>query len=144
NDVFTAMQSTFGSFYVNDFTLFGRTYQVSMQSEAEFRRKPEDLKQGFVRSSAREMIPLSSLVKVHRVLGPDTYERFNVYPAAKVMGSLAPGYSSGQALQAAREVADQVLGSNYSLAWTGSAFQEVATQGTGNTAFIFGLIMVFL
>jgi len=61
-----------------------------------------------------------------------------------VMGSPAPGYSSGQALQAAREVADQVLGSDYSLAWTGSAFQEVATQGTGNTAFIFGLIMVFL
>ena len=144
NDVFTAMQSTFGSFYVNDFTLFGRTYQVSMQSEAEFRRKPEDLNQVFVRSSAGEMIPLSSLVKVNRVLGPDTYERFNVYPAAKVMGSPAPGYSSGQALQAAREVADQVLGSDYSLAWTGSAFQEVATQGTGNTAFIFGLIMVFL
>ncbi|PTU76377.1 efflux RND transporter permease subunit [Pseudomonas mangrovi] len=144
NDVFTAMQSTFGSFYVNDFTLFGRTYQVSMQSEAEFRRKPEDLNQVFVRSSTGEMIPLSSLVKVNRVLGPDTYERFNVYPAAKVMGSPAPGYSSGQALQAAREVADQVLGSDYSLAWTGSAFQEVATQGTGNTAFIFGLIMVFL
>ena len=144
NDVFTAMQSTFGSFYVNDFTLFGRTYQVSMQSEAEFRRKPEDLNQVFVRSSTGEMIPLSSLVKVNRVLGPATYERFNVYPAAKVMGSPAPGYSSGQALQAAREVADQVLGSDYSLAWTGSAFQEVATQGTGNTAFIFGLIMVFL
>ena len=144
NEVFTAMQSTFGSFYVNDFSLFGRTYQVSMQSEAEFRRKPEDLDQVFVRSSAGEMIPLSSLVKVNRVLGPDTYERFNVYPAAKVMGSPAPGYSSGQALQAAREVAEQVLGSNYSLAWTGSAFQEVATQGTGNTAFIFGLIMVFL
>jgi multidrug efflux pump len=144
DDVFTAMQSTFGSFYVNDFTLFGRTYQVTMQSEAEFRRKPEDLDQVFVRSTAGEMIPLSSLVKVERVLGPDTFERFNVYPAAKVMGSPAPGYSSGQALQAAREVAEQVLGADYSLAWTGSAYQEVATQGTGNTAFIFGLLMVFL
>lgn len=144
NDVFTAMQSTFGSFYVNDFSLFGRTYQVSMQSESEFRRKPEDLDQVFVRSSSGEMIPLSALVTVERVLGPDTFERFNVYPAAKVMGSPAPGYSSGQALQAAREVADEVLGSDYSLAWTGSAYQEVATAGTGNMAFVFGLLMVFL
>lgn len=144
NEVFTAMQSTFGSFYVNDFTLFGRTYQVSMQSESQFRRKPEDLSQVYVRSSAGEMIPLTSLVKVERVLGPDTFERFNVYPAAKVMGAPAPGYSSGQALQAAQEVAEEVLGSDYSLAWTGSAYQEVQTQGTGNTAFLFGLLMVFL
>jgi multidrug efflux pump len=144
NEVFTAMQSTFGSFYVNDFSLFGRTYQVSMQSESNFRRKPEDLNQVFVRSAAGEMIPLSSLVNVRRVLGPDTFERFNVYPSAKVMGKPADGYSSGQALQAAREVADEVLGQSYSLAWTGSSYQEAATQGTGNTAFLFGLIMVFL
>lgn len=144
NDVFTAMQSTFGSFYVNDFTLFGRTYQVSMQSEADYRRKPEDLDQVFVRSQAGEMIPLSALVKVERVLGPDTFERFNVYPAAKIMGKPAPGYSSGQALQAIQEVADEVLGLDYSLAWTGSAYQEAQTQGTGNTAFLFGLLMVFL
>lgn len=144
NEVFTAMQSTFGSFYVNDFTLFGRTYQVSMQAESDFRRKPEDLNQVFVRSAGGEMIPLSSLVTVRRVLGPDTFERFNVYPSAKVMGKPAPGYSSGLALQAAREVADQVLGSDYTLAWTGTAYQEAATAGSGNTAFIFGLIMVFL
>ncbi|SFP77252.1 efflux RND transporter permease subunit [Pseudomonas borbori] len=144
SDVFTAMQATFGSYYVNDFSLYGRTFQVSLQSESEFRRKPEDLSQVYVRSAGGELVPLSTLVKVERILGPDSYARFNVYPAAKILGGPAPGYSSGQALTAVQEVADEVLGSDYSIGWTGSAFQEMATQGSGGTAFVFGLIMVFL
>jgi multidrug efflux pump len=144
SDVFTAMQATFGSYYVNDFTLYGRTWQVSLQSEAEFRRKPEDLGQVYVRSSAGELVPLSTLLRVRRILGPDSYDRFNVYPSAKVLGGPAPGYSSGQALAAMQEVADQVLGEDYSLGWIGSAFQELATQGSGTQAFVFGLILVFL
>ncbi|MEO4045984.1 efflux RND transporter permease subunit [Pseudomonas sp. CAU 1711] len=144
SDVFTAMQSTFGSYYVNDFTLYGRTWQVSLQSESEFRRKPEDLSQVYVRASGGDLVPLTSLIKVNRILGPDTYARFNVYPAAKILGGPAPGYSSGQALAAIQAVADEVLGSDYSLGWIGTAYQEQATQGSGSTAFIFGLIMVFL
>ena len=145
SDVFTAMQSTFGSYYVNDFSLYGRIWQVSLQSEAEFRSKPDDLSQVYVRSaSSGELIPLTSLIKVRRILGPDTYARFNVYPAAKLLGGPAPGYSSGQALAAMQEVADEVLGADYSLAWIGSAYQEQATQGSGSLAFVFGLIMVFL
>jgi multidrug efflux pump len=144
SDVFTAMQATFGSYYVNDFSLYGRTFQVSLQSESEFRRKPEDLSQVYVRSASAELVPLSSLVKVERILGPDSYARFNVYPAAKILGGPAPGYSSGQALAAIQQVADETLGSDYSIGWTGSAFQEQATQGSGSTAFVFGLIMVFL
>ncbi|AGI22734.1 hydrophobe/amphiphile efflux-1 (HAE1) family protein [Pseudomonas sp. ATCC 13867] len=144
DDVFTAMQSTFGSYYVNDFTLYGRTWQVSLESEPEFRRKPDDLSQVFVRSSTGDLVPLTTLVSVKRILGPDSYARFNVFPAAKLLGGPAPGYSSGQALAAMQEVADQVLGEDYSLAWIGSAYQELATQGSGSTAFIFGLILVFL
>ncbi|WP_300657403.1 efflux RND transporter permease subunit [Pseudomonas sp.] len=144
SDVFTAMQATFGSYYVNDFSLYGRTFQVSLQSESEFRRKPEDLAQVYVRSAAGELVSLSTLVKVERILGPDTYARFNVYPAAKILGGPAPGYSSGDALAAIQEVASDVLGSDYSIGWTGSAFQELATQGSGSSAFVFGLIMVFL
>ena len=144
NDVFTAMQATFGSYYVNDFSLYGRTFQVSLQAEAEFRSKPEDLSQVYVRSASGELISLSSLVKVKRILGPDSYARFNVYPSAKILGGPAPGYSSGQALAAVQEVASGVLGSDYSIGWTGSAYQEVATQGSGSSAFIFGLILVFL
>jgi multidrug efflux pump len=90
------------------------------------------------------LVSLASLVKVERILGPDTYARFNVYPAAKILGGPAPGYSSGQALSAVQEVAEEVLGSDYSIGWTGSAYQEIATQGSGSSAFIFGLIMVFL
>jgi multidrug efflux pump len=144
NDVFTAMQATFGSYYVNDFSLYGRTFQVSLQAEAEFRSKPGDLSQVYVRADSGELISLSSLVKVKRILGPDSYARFNVYPSAKILGSPAPGFSSGQALVAIQEVANEVLGSNYSIGWTGSAYQELATQGSGSNAFIFGLILVFL
>ncbi|MGE8362973.1 efflux RND transporter permease subunit [Pseudomonas sp.] len=144
SDVFTAMQATFGSYYVNDFSLYGRIFQVSLQSESEFRRKPEDLSQVYVRSSGGDLVSLSSLVKVERILGPETYARFNVYPAAKILGGPAPGYSSGQALAAVQEIADEVLGSEYSIGWVGSAYQELATQGSGSQAFVFGLIMVFL
>ncbi len=144
NDVFTAMQSTFGSYYVNDFNLFGRTWKVSLQSEAEFRRKPQDLSQVYVRSNTGDLIPLSSLIKVERILGPETFTRFNVYPAAKILGGPAPGYSSGQAIAAIQEVAAEVLGSDYTVGWIGSAYQELASQGSGTIAFVFGLIMVFL
>ena len=144
SDVFTAMQSTFGSYYVNDFTLYGRTWQVSLQAESEFRRKPDDLAQVYVRSNTGALVPLSALIQVERILGPDSYDRFNVYPSAKVLGGPAPGYSSGQALAAMQEVADEVLGEDYTLGWIGSAYQEVATQGSGSTAFLFGLVLVFL
>ena len=142
--IFETMQSTFGSLYVNDFTLFGRNYQVSLQSEAEFRERPEDLKQVFVRSDGGSMIPLDALLRVERIIGPDQIERFNAFTAAKVMGGPAPGYSSGQAIAAMREVADQALPEGYTIAWTGSAYQELATGGTGSQALIFGIVMVFL
>ncbi|MCX5496048.1 efflux RND transporter permease subunit [Kaistia dalseonensis] len=142
--IFSTMQATFGSLYVNDFTLYGRNFQVKLQSEANFRQKPEDLRQVFVRSNSGSMIPLDALVTVDRTIGPDLLERFNNFPAAKVMGNPAPGYSSGQALAAMREVAAATLPANYTLAWTGSAYQEIATGGAGSQALIFGIIMVFL
>ncbi len=144
NDVFTAMQSTFGAYYVNDFSRYGRTWKVNLQSESDFRRKPEDLSQVYVRSASGDLVPLSALVQVRRTLGPDTFSRFNVFPAAKLLGGPAPGYSSGQALAAMQQVADQTLGESYMLTWIGSAYQELEAQGSGGTAFIFGLILVFL
>lgn len=144
DSVYDAMQATFGSLYVNDFTLYGRTFQVSLQSEAEFREKPEDLRYVFVRSENGGMIPLDSLVSVKRIVGPDLTNRFNIFPAAKVMGSPAPGISSGQALQAMADLAATNLPSGYSIGWVGSSYQEVATGGTSGMAFVAGLIMVFL
>jgi hydrophobe/amphiphile efflux-1 (HAE1) family protein len=142
--IFETMQSTFGSLYVNDFTLFGRTYRVSLSSEAEFRQAPEDLRHVFVRSQNGAMVPLNVLVSVARIIGPDTVERFNIFPSAKVLGNPAPGYSSGQAIAAIQQVVAQTLSSDYTIGWTGSAYQELATAGTGNLAFVFGIVMVFL
>lgn len=142
--VFDTMQSTFGSLYVNDFTLFGRTFRVSLSSEGEFRESPNDLRHVFVRSQNNAMVPLNTLVSVERMVGPDVVERFNVFPAAKIMGEPAPGFSSGQAIAAMQELASQTLSADYSIGWTGSAYQELATAGTGYLGFLFGILMVFL
>lgn len=144
NTVFETMQSTFGSLYVNDFTLFGRNYQVSLQSEEEFRRTPEDLRQVFVRSQSGTLVPLSSLLNFERTVGPDVVERFNVFPAAKIQGAPAAGYSSGEALTAMEEVAREVLGEGFELAWSGASYQERATAGQSTMVFVFGILMVFL
>ena len=144
NSVFEAMQSTFGSLYVNDFTLYGRNYRVMLQSEANFRQTPDDLRHVFVKTAAGSMIPLSTLVTFERVTGPDQLERFNAFNAAKVTGNPAPGYTSGQAIAAMQEVAREGLPEGFQVAWTGSAYQELETDGTGSQAMIFGLVMVFL
>ena len=114
--IFETMQSTFGSLYVNDFTLFGRTYRVSLSSEGEFRTSPDDLRHVFVRSQNNTMVPLNAVVSVSRIVGPDIVERFNIFPAAKVMGNPAPGFSSGQAIAAMQQVAAETLGSDYTSA----------------------------
>jgi multidrug efflux pump len=144
NTIFETMQSGFGSLYVNDFTLFGRTYRVSLSSEADFRSSADDLRFIYVRSDTGAMIPLNTLLSVERIVGPDTVDRFNIFPSAKIMGNPAPGFSSGQSLAAMQDVVSKTLGTDYSIGWTGSAYQEISTAGTGYQGFIFGLIMVFL
>lgn len=143
-DVFATLQSTFGSYYVNDFNLYGRTYQVNIQSESVFRESPSDLHNVFVRSNKGDLIPISSLVHFERIVGPDILERFNLFPSAKLMGDAAPGYSSGEALNAIEQVAKEVLPDGYTIAFSGSSYQEKASSGTGAVAFIFGLVFVFL
>ncbi|MGD9616551.1 MAG: efflux RND transporter permease subunit [Alphaproteobacteria bacterium] len=142
--IFDTMQSTFGSLYVNDFTLFGRTYRVSLSSEGAFRESAADLRHVFVRSANNTMVPLNALVSETRVVGPDVVDRFNVFPAAKIQGSPALGFSSGQAIEAMQEVVSRTLPSDYSIGWTGSAYQELQTAGTGSQGFLFGLVFVFL
>ena len=142
--IFDTMQSSFGSLYVNDFKLYGRTYRVSLSSEADFRETPDDLRHVFVRTDNGVMVPLNELVTVTRIIGPDTVDRFNVFPAAKILGSPAPGYSSGQAIAAMQQVVAATLRNDYTIGWTGSAYQELATAGTGHLGFAFGLLMVFL
>ncbi|MYL26213.1 MULTISPECIES: efflux RND transporter permease subunit [Halomonadaceae] len=143
-EVFSAMQSTFGTFYVNDFTMQGRNWQVNMQAEGEFRSRPEDLRRVFVRSNSGQMIPLSSLVTLTRETGADIINRFNVYPAANIAADPAPGYTTGDAMKALREVADENLGANTPLGWIGQGYQLQAAGQAGTIAFALGLVMVFL
>jgi multidrug efflux pump len=146
SQLFSTLQATFGSLYVNQFTLLGRNWQVNIQSDAPYREKPEDLAKVFVRSTTTgDMIPVSSLVSTERTLAADVVERFNVFPAAKIMGSPAEGYSSGQANEAIQQVVNDVLGgSDYRLSFTGTAYQEEAASSSGTVAVMFGMLMVFL
>ena len=144
SDVFDTMQSTFGELYVNDFNKQGRTFRVQLQSEADFRSRPEDIRNVYVRAQSGEMIPLTALVTVKQVTGPEIVERYNIFPAAKIVGGPAPGYSSGQAIAAMEQLAHETLSDDYGLAWTGAAFQEKQTGGTSALVFVFALVMVFL
>ena len=145
SEIFSAIGSTFGSYYVNDFNLFGKSYRVYARGEEGFRNNPEDLRKIYVRSSGSEMIPLNSVATLTRILGPDIVDRFNLFPAAKIQGDPKPGYTSGDAIKAIQEVVEQTLNmEEYSISWAGTAYQEVSSQGTGSTAFIFGMIFVFL
>ena len=144
DDVNTTLQSTFGAFYVNDFNRDGRVYRVQLQSEEKFRAHPEDLRDVYVRSSNNTMVPLTSVARIVEATGPDVVERFNLFPAARLFGGPAPGFSSGQALAAMEEAAASSLPEGYELAWSGESFQEKSSGQ--NTAAIFALavLMVFL
>ena len=144
SDVFDTMQSTFGELYVNDFNKQGRTFRVQLQSEADFRSRPEDIRNVYVRAQSGEMIPLTALVAVKQGTGPEIVVRYNILPAVKTVGGPAPGYSSGQAIAAMEQLAHETLSDDYGLAWTGAAFQEKQTGGTSALVFVFALVMVFL
>ena len=138
------MGSIFRNYYVNDFDRSGRTFQVLISAEAAYRDRPEDLRYTYIRSDTGAMIPLLSLIDIRLVTGPDTMERFNVFPAAKVTGTPAAGFTSGQAIKAMEEAARESLPEGYTLAWTGSAYQEKETGAATAIAFALGIIMVFL
>ena len=142
--VFDTLQSYFGSSAVSQFIQYGRIWQVIMQSQPDYRDKPDDLTQVYVRSTNGAMIPLSAVATVKYVAGPSLLPRFNGFPATKLSGSQAPGYSSGQAISAMDEVAKKVLPEGYGYSWAGQAFEEKKAGNTSTIAFAFGLIMVFL
>jgi multidrug efflux pump len=144
SDVYQTLQATMGTLYVNDFNLNGRTYRVQLQADGQFRSKPEDLGRVYVKSSSGSMVPVSALIKVKSVVGPEQLERFNGFLSAKVMGSSVPKVSTGDAIKIVEEVAKETLPSGYELEWTGQAFQEKRTGTTSAVAFGFGIIMVFL
>ncbi|NGP52355.1 multidrug efflux RND transporter permease subunit [Thioalkalivibrio sp. XN8] len=143
-DVYTTLQAYFGSVFVSQFTQFGRVWQVIMQAEGEYRDDPSDLDGIYLTSREGDVVPLSAVAERRFSAGPTLLSRFNGFPAAKVTGSAAPGFSSGQALAAMEAVATEVLPEGYGYAWAGQAYEEKQAGGTSAIAFVFGIIMVFL
>lgn len=143
-ELYTTLQGTFGTMYVNDFTYSSRSFKVMMQAEGEYRSRPEQIAGIYVRSNTGAMVPLSTLVTLTPSLGPDVVERFNVFPAAKIMANPAPGYSSGDAIRAVEETAHETLDSSFTLAWTGTTYQEKISGSSSATALMLGMLVVFL
>ncbi len=142
--IYATLQSTMGSFYVNDFNRQGRTYRVQLQAEPQYRMKQEDLGRIYVRSQSGAMIPLSALSKISTIVGAEQLERYNGLLSAKIFGSGAPGVSSGDAIKLVEEIAAKNLPNNYQIDWTGQAYQEKRTGSAAIFAFSFAIIMVFL
>ncbi|MBV8473448.1 MAG: efflux RND transporter permease subunit, partial [Hyphomicrobiales bacterium] len=141
NDVFTALQSTLGGYYVNNFNLYGRTWQVNIEGEAADRRDISDIWRIYVRNRAGEMVPMSSIAQIRYVTGPQVITRYNNYRSVTINGSPAPSQSSGSALAAMQDVSDRTLPAGYAFEWTGTAFQE--HEATGQTGPILALAVVF-
>jgi hydrophobe/amphiphile efflux-1 (HAE1) family protein len=141
SDVFTALQATLGGIYVNNFNLFGRTWQVNVQGEASNRGDISDIWQIYVRNSTGEMVPIRSIAGIKIVTGPQVITRYNNYRSVTVNGSPAPGVSSGTALAAMTEISNKTLPTGYSFEWTGTAYQE--QQASGQTGIILGLAVLF-
>jgi len=143
-ELYGTLAATLGTYYVNDFNKFGRTWQVLMSAEPAYRDRPDDIGKIFVRSQNNEMVPLASLARVRYSAGPDQLERFNNLPAVKIFGQGAPGVSSGQAIQHVEELAAKVLPPDFSYDWGGASYQEKKSAGTSALALGLAVVMVFL
>jgi len=140
SDIFNALQATLGGFYINDFNLFGRTWQVNVQSETPFRNSVDDIYRTYVRNASGGMVPMRALAQVRFVQGSQALVRYNGLRGAVINGAAKPGYSSDQAL-AAMERISAALPSGYGFEWTGTALQEKAAQG--QTAILLALAILF-
>jgi HAE1 family hydrophobic/amphiphilic exporter-1/multidrug efflux pump len=148
SEVFDTMQAYFGNLYINDFVKFGRVYRVQTEALPEYRSNPDDISKIYVRAqngTARTMIPLDSVVTTEFNSGPDPVTHFNGFNTALVLGGAAPGYSSGQALDALEQIAGEILTpKGYAIDWSGISFQERKAGGQSILVFAFALLMVFL
>jgi hydrophobe/amphiphile efflux-1 (HAE1) family protein len=144
SSIFQALQASLGSYYVNDMNLFGRTWQVQVQAEAEDRASVDDIYRIHVRNSKGEMIPLRSLVETRVVVGPQALIRYNNRLAVTVQGSPAPGVASGQALAAMDAVGERTLPPGYRGAWTDISFQEKRAEGKTGMILAFAILFAYL
>ena len=144
SEVFDTLQAYLGSAYVNDFNKFGRTWQVMVQADHQFRTRPDDIRSIDVRNASGAMVPLGTLIAVDETVGPQTILRYNLYPTASITGEAAPGYSSGQALNLMEQLAGQKLPTSMGYEWTGMSFQEKKVGSEAIMVFALAIILVFL
>ncbi len=144
DSIFGTMQAALGSAYVNDFNKFGKTYQVRVQADEQFRLHPEDIRRLEVRNRTGQMIPLGTLATIRKTLGPQIVPRYNLYPSATINGAAAPGVSSGEALQLMEQVAASKLPQSMGCEWTGMSFQEKRVGSQAIYVFALGVLMVYL
>jgi hydrophobe/amphiphile efflux-1 (HAE1) family protein len=141
SDIFTTLQATMGGYYINDFNLFGRVWQVNIEGEAKDRDDFASLWKIYVRNDQGNMVPLRSLATMSVITGPQVISRYNNVRSITIDGSPAPGQSSSQALAAMAEISDKVLPAGYSYEWTGTAYQEI--QAGGQTGVVLALAVLF-
>jgi HAE1 family hydrophobic/amphiphilic exporter-1 len=143
-DVFATLSSYVGSSYINQFNQFGRTFQVYAQADAPFRLHENDILQLSVRSQSGQMVPLGALVQVRPTTGPALITLYNLYPAATIVGSPAPGYSSGEAISVMEDLAAKVLPRGTGFEWTAMSYQEKAVGAEIYIVFGLGMLLVYL
>ena len=144
NELYTTIAAFLGGSYVNDFNRFGRLYRTYIQAEPEYRVEADDLNLFYIKNRNGENVPLSALVDVRNVQGPDYTVRYNLFRAAEITGQPAEGYSSAQAMEAIEEVAREHLPADMGYEWSNMSYQEKKAGGSGNIVFVFALIFVFL
>jgi HAE1 family hydrophobic/amphiphilic exporter-1 len=143
DDVYRALQTLLGGYYVNQFNRFGRVWKVFVEAESGYRNKATDVGQFYVRNKAGGMVPLSTLVDMQRVTGPEYTTRFNEYRSIEIFAQPAGGYSTGDAMAAVTEVANQVLPRGMGTAWNGISYQQ-SIAGGGTAVFALSIVLVFL
>ena len=144
DDVFETLEVYLGSAYVNDFNAFGRTFRVTAQAEDTYRKTPEDIARLKARNAHGDMVPLGSVATFRSLTGPNRVARYNLYPAAELQGDTAPGFSTGQTLDAVEGLAEKTLAPGFGFEWTELALQERLASGTAAIAFTLAVIFVFL
>jgi len=142
--VFNALQFFLGSVYINDVTLFNRVYKVKAQSDQQFRGEADQIGQFKLKNRAGDMVPLGAVVEVTEVFGPQTVKRYNLYPAAKIMGQPQEGFSSGQAMDIIEDMASQKLPSSLGIEWTELSYQEKTASGSTTIIFALAIVLVYL
>ncbi|HYL59882.1 MAG TPA: efflux RND transporter permease subunit [Candidatus Acidoferrales bacterium] len=143
DDVYRALQTLLGGYYVNQFNRFGRVWKVFVEAEPQYRNRANDVGQFYVRNKQGAMVPLSTLVEMQRTFGPEFTTRFNEYRSIEIFAQPAPGYSTGAAMNAITQVAAQVLPRDMGTAWNGISYQQ-AVAGGGAGVFALSLLLVFL